>query len=171
MLNCRRGLTFHICHFLRRLLQPIYDRRTHSTTFNTGIDVIDALEDWSKKGLLQSNTLFVTLHIHDLCTIFPHESTMAAVQRFLEEYVIDGRVQGITIPNIIVLVRLYLENQFLLYDNKLYRQIRGSGVNSPLTLPLANIYLYYWQQDLVAIVDKQHGIFGRQDYHSPDFSF
>ena len=161
MLNCRRGLTNKISHFLTRLLQPIYDRRTHSATLKTGIDVIDALEDWSKKGLLQSNTLFVTLHIHDLCTIFPHESTMAAVQRFLEEYVIDGRVQGITIPNIVALVRLYLENQFLLYDNKLYRQIRGSGVNSPLTMLLANIYLHYWQQDLVAIVDEQHGIFGR----------
>ena len=161
MINCRRGLTFKMSHCLTRLLQPIYDRVTHATTFNMGIDVIDAVEDYSKKGLLQSNTLFATLHIHDLCTIFPHESTMAVLQRFLEEYVIDGRVQGITIPNIIALVRLYLENQFLLYENKLYRQIRGSGVNSPLTTLLANIYLYYWQQDLVAIVDEQHGIFGR----------
>jgi hypothetical protein len=108
MLNCRRGLTHQISHFLHRLLQPIYDRRTYSATFKTGIDVIDALEGWSKKGLLQSNTLFVTLYIRDLCSIFPHESTLAAVQRFLEECVIDGRVQGITIPNIIALVRLYL---------------------------------------------------------------
>ena len=161
MVKCRRGLTNKISHFLTRLLQPIYDRLTHSITFKTGIDVIDAVEDWSKKGLLQSNTLFATLHIHDLCTIFPHESTMAVVQRFLEEYVIDGRVQGITIPNIIVLVRLFLQNQFLLYENMLYQQIRGSGVNSPLTTLLANIYLHYWQQDLVAIVDEQHGIFGR----------
>jgi hypothetical protein len=161
MLNCRRGLTNKISHFLRRLLQPIYDRRTHSTTFKTGTDVIDALEDWSKKGLLQSNTLFVTLHIYDVCTIFPHAATLAVLQRFLEEYVIDGRVQGITIPNIIALVRLYLENQFILYDHKLYQQIHGSGVNSPLTTLLANIYLFNWQQDLVAIVDEQHGIFGR----------
>ena len=134
---------------------------THSTTFKTGINVIDAVEVYSKKGLLRSHTLFATLHIHDLCTIFPHEPTIAALQRFLQECVIDGRVQGITIPNIIVLVRLFLRNQFILYDNKLYQQIRGSGVNSPLTMLLANIYLYYWQQDLVVIIDEQHGIFGR----------
>ena len=161
MMNCRRGLTIKISHFLSRLLQPIYHRATHSTTFNAGIDVIDAVEAYSKKGLLRSNALFVTLHIHDLCTIFPHEPTMAAVRRFLQEYVIDGRVQGITIENIVDLVRLCLQNQFILYDNKLYQQIRGSGFNSPLTAILANIYLYYWQYDLVAILDEKQEIFGR----------
>ena len=161
MVKCRHGLTTKISHFLHRPLQPIYDRVTHAMTFNTGIDVIDAMEDYSKKGLLQSNTLFATLYIHDLCTIFPHEPTVGALQRFLHEYVIDERVQGITIPNIMDLVRLCLQNQFILYDNKLYQQIRGSGFNSPLTAILANVYLYYWQQDLVAIVDKQHGVFGR----------
>ena len=150
-----------ISHFLSRLLQPIYNRVTHATTFNTGIDIIDAVEDYSKKGLLRSNTLFATLHIHDLCTIFPHEPTMTALQRFLHAYVIDGRVQGITIPSIMALVRLCLQNQFILYDNKLYQQIRGSGFNSPLTAILANIYLYHWQQDLVGIVDKKQEVFGR----------
>jgi hypothetical protein len=161
MIHCRHGLTFKISKFLTRLLQPIYDRATHSTTLKTGIDVIDAVEGYSKKGLLQSNTLFVTLHIHDICTILPHASTMAALQRFLEEHVIDGRVQGITIPNFIALVRLYLEHQFILYDHKIYQQILGSGVNSPVTTLLANIYLFYWQQELIAMVDKQQGVFGR----------
>ena len=161
MMHCRRGLTFKMSYFLHRLLQPIYDRVAHSTTFNAGIDAIDAMEAYSKKGLLRSNTLFATVHIEDLCSIFPHELTMAALQRFLLEYVIDGRVQGITIPNIMDLVRLFLENQFILFDNKLYRQIRGSGFNSPLTAILANIFLYYWQQDLVAMLDEKQEIFGR----------
>ena len=161
MVNCRRGLTTKMSHFLRRLLQPIYDRVTHSTTFNTGIDAIDAMEAYCRKGLLRSHTLFATVHIEDLCSIFPHEPTMAALQRFLHEYVIDGRVQGITIQNIMDLVRLFLENQFILYDNKLYQQILGSGFNSPLTAILANIYLYYWQQDLVATLNEKHEIFGR----------
>jgi hypothetical protein len=100
--------------------------------------------------------------IHDVCSMFPHAATLAALRRFPKEYVIDGRVQGIAIPNIIALVRLCLKNhQFVLYDHKLYQQIHGSGVNSPLTTLLANIYLCYWQQDLVAMVDKQQGIFGR----------
>lgn len=161
MVKCRRGLTTKISHFLHRLLQPMYDRVTHSTTFNAGIDAIDALEAYSKKGLLRSNTLFATVYIEDLCTIFSHESTMAALQRFLREYVIDGRVQGIPIQNIMDLVRLFLENQFILFDNELYQQIRGSAFNSPLTTILANIYLYYWQQDLVAILDEKQEIFGR----------
>jgi hypothetical protein len=161
MVNCRHGLTMKISRFLSRLLQPIYDRLTHSKTFNTGTDVIDAVETYAKNGFLRSNTLFATLHIHDLCTIFPHEQTIETLRRFLHEYIIDGRVQGITIQNILDLVRLFLDNQYILYDNKLYQQIRGSSFNSPLTTLLANIYIYYWQQDLVTLLQDKHEIFGR----------
>ncbi|CAF5104595.1 unnamed protein product, partial [Rotaria sp. Silwood1] len=44
MVRCHHHLTMNISHFLNRLLQPIYDYVTFSTTFNTGADVIDAVE-------------------------------------------------------------------------------------------------------------------------------
>ncbi|CAF2890422.1 unnamed protein product [Rotaria sp. Silwood2] len=159
--NCRHGLTMKISRFLTHLLQPIYDRATHLKTFNTSADVIDAVEEYNKKGFLQSKTLFVNLYIHDLCTIFPYEPTVEALQRFLHKYIIDGRIQGILIQSIIDLVRLFLENQYILYENKLYQQIRGSSFNSPLTTLLANIYIYDWQQELVANLDKKNEIYGR----------
>jgi hypothetical protein len=119
------------------------------------------MEEYHKKGFLRPNTRFVTLYIHDLSTIFPHEQTIERLQRFLHEFIIDGRIQGMTIQTIIDLVRLFLENQYCLYENKLYQLIRGSSFNSPLTMILANIYLYYWQQDLVAILDDKNELFGR----------
>jgi hypothetical protein len=162
MMNCHHGLTMKISHFLSRLLQSVYDRVTHYQTFNTGTDVINIMETYAAKtGLLQRNTLFATLHINDLSTNIAHEQIIEALQRFLCEYIIDGRMEGITIQTIVDLVRLFLENQYLLYDNKLYQQIRGSSFNSPLTMILANIYIYYWQQDLVTILNNKREIYGR----------
>ena len=132
-----------------------------STTFNTSTDAIDAVEKYHKNGLLRPSTLFATLHIHNLSTILTHTQLVEALQRFLGEYIIDGRVQGIPNESILVLVRLSLENQYLRYDNKLYQQIQGSYSSSPLTLILVNIYMFYWQHDLVATLDRKNEIFGR----------
>ncbi|CAF4700802.1 unnamed protein product, partial [Rotaria sp. Silwood2] len=57
MIQTHHRLTINLSHFLIRLLQPIYDHVTFWKTFNTGVDVITALEEYNKKGLLRSNTL------------------------------------------------------------------------------------------------------------------
>ncbi|CAF4111298.1 unnamed protein product [Rotaria sordida] len=161
MMVCHRGLTIKISRFLHRLLRPIYDRVTYSETFNRGTGVIDAMEECTKKGLLRPNTLFATLYINNLSTIFPHQQMIETLQRFLHEYLFNQQIQGITIPTIIALVEIFLENQYILYDNKLvYQQIQGSGFQSPLTTILANIFIYSWQKDLVTILDNKNEIFG-----------
>ncbi|CAF2796130.1 unnamed protein product [Rotaria sp. Silwood2] len=81
------------------------------------------------------------------------------LQCFLYEHLINQQIQGITIPTIIALVRVILENQYILCDKKVYQQIQGSGFKSPLTTILANIYMYYWQKDLVTILDNKNEIF------------
>ena len=161
-----RSATIHISRFLSRLLQPIYDQVTCSKTFIIGVDAIHAVEEYVKKGLLQPNTLFATLHINDLCTLFPHERAVQALQRFLNEHVLDGQIQGISIQTIMDLVRLILRNQLFIYDDKLYRQTQGGGSSSPMTYILANIYIYYWQQDLVKLLEEKNEIFGRYDFHT-----
>ncbi|CAF4791758.1 unnamed protein product, partial [Rotaria sp. Silwood2] len=47
------------------------------------------------------------------------------------------------------LVRLVLEEQYFIYNYKLYRQTAGSASGSSLTIPLVYIYLYYWRQHLL----------------------
>ncbi|CAF2935437.1 unnamed protein product [Rotaria sp. Silwood2] len=161
MFYCRHRLTMNMSHFLSRLLQPIHNLVTFSTTYHRATDVIDTLEEYARKGHLRSNTVFATLYIHDLSTIIPHQQIMDTLKCFLYDYLLDQQIEGITIPTILDLVRLFLDNQYILYENKLYRQIRGSGFNSPLTTILANICLYYWQQDLVHLLNEKQEIFGR----------
>jgi len=159
---CDLGSTINISRHLQRLLQPIYDQAAKFITFFNGADAIDAIEIYAQKGYLQSNTLFATLHIHDLCTIFPHEQTIQALEKFLHIYLPEeGEIQGITIETIIQLVRLVLENQLFLYNNSLYQQVKGCGSGSPLTLLLADIYMFYWQQELVNSLLAANQLFGR----------
>ncbi|CAF2907439.1 unnamed protein product [Rotaria sp. Silwood2] len=161
MVRCHHHLTMNTSKFLSRLLQPIYNLVTYSNTFNTDADVIDAVEKYTRKGLLRFNTLFTTLHIHDLSTIVPHGQTIDALKRFLDEYVLEKKIEGITVTTIMDLVQLVLENQCIIYENRLYQQIQGGISNSPLTILLANIYIFYWQQDLVRNLHNKNEIFGR----------
>ena len=150
-----------IARFVSRLLQPVYNEVARSTTFFNASDAVRAVERYAEAGLLKSTTLFATIHVNDLCTILPHGKTLEVLERFLKENVSDGRIQRLTIPTILELVRLVLKNQMFLFRKRVYRQVKGGSVNSPLTTLLANIYLFFWQADLVkALVDKDE-VFGR----------
>ncbi|CAF2890491.1 unnamed protein product [Rotaria sp. Silwood2] len=161
MIYDRHHLTMNITRFLTRLLQPIYDDVTFSTTCNRGTDVIHVVEEYARKGRLQANTLFATLRIDNLSTLISHEKILEKLQHFLHTYLFDGKMEGITVPTILDLLQLVLENQYLLYEKKIYQQTQGCGDNSPLTMLIVNIYLYYWQQDLMTILNNKKEIFAR----------
>lgn len=154
-------LTMNISRFLTRLIQPIYDYLTYSKTFRTTIDLIQALEDYRNRGYLHSNTLFGTLHIHDLSFAIPHEYLCNTLKRFLYDYLPHSKIESITIATILDLVQLVLGNQYVFYGKKFYQIIQGGACNTPLTILLTNIYIYYWQQDFVTFLSNENEIFGR----------
>ena len=159
---CSLGPTIGIARYLSRLLQPIYDQVTFPTTFFKEADAVHAIDMYAKKGLLRSKTLFATLHIHDLCTKLSHEEILQAFERFLNDYYTSEQaIQCVTIDTIMKLVRLILQNQIFIFDNQVYRQIKGGATTSPLTILLMNIYMFYRQEDLVKILTKRNEIFGR----------
>ncbi|CAF4979325.1 unnamed protein product, partial [Rotaria sp. Silwood1] len=98
---CCLGLTIGISRYISRLLQPIYDQATRSTTFFKASNAVHALENYAKEVRLQSNTLFAAIHVNDLCTLIPHEQLTEPLQHFLYDYVPDGQVQGLTVDTII----------------------------------------------------------------------
>ena len=161
MINKHHRLTMNISQFLTRLLQPLYNHVSHSMTFHTGIDVINAIEEYKNKGYFRSNTLFVNLYIRDLPTAIPHEQIIQTLQRFLYEYLFDKQTEAISTPAIVYLVRLFLKNQYMLYEKQLYQYVQGGACNSSLMILLANIYMFYWQQDLLKLLTNSNEIFGR----------
>jgi hypothetical protein len=119
---------------------------------------------YAQNGYLQPTTLFATFKIDDVCTIFPHEQTIEALTYFLNVHTSsDEKIRhGLTVDTIVRLVRLVLENQFFIYNNKLYRQTAGGASGSPSTMPLAYIYMFYrYQPLLTALLNNKNEIFGR----------
>ena len=55
-----------IARFLNILLEPLHKRAISSTKFITGMDAVQAFEQYTDQGRLRSTTIFVTVQIHDL---------------------------------------------------------------------------------------------------------
>lgn len=154
-----------ISDVLSELLWSMFDRVTHCQKFTQAADVVQALELYAERNLLHPTTLFVTFTIDDICTVFPHRETFEALEHFLHIYALSDEEfqrQGMTIETILRLVRLVLENQYFVYNNELYQQIAGGASGSPLTLPLAYIYLCHWKPTLITtLIKNTQDIFGR----------
>ena len=113
-----------IADHLSELLWAMLDRVTHCQKLSQGTDLVQALVLYAQRGLLRSTTVFVTFTMDDVFTVFPHRETLEAVEHFLNSYAPsdeDFQQQGMTSETILRLVRLVLENQFFVYNNKLYR--------------------------------------------------
>jgi hypothetical protein len=163
---CHNGLTRWIANYLASVLWSTLDRLTHCQKFYADADAVQALELYAQRQRLRSTTFFVTFTMDDLSTVFPHPQILAALDHFLCTYAFDDeefqRAQ-ISVNTIVELVRLALESQYFVYENRLYRQVTGGASGSPLTLPLAYIYLYYCRPALLAalIVNQERELFGR----------
>lgn len=162
MLTCFVDEPFNaIGRFLNSLLEPFYEQTMCSSICQSGIDAIRAFEKYADEGHLQSTTLLVHIQIHDLCTIFTHDFMIEALKKFFHAYTDNQSIHGTSITTILQLVQLVLENQYFLHENKLYQQLAGGPLGLSLTKTLANIYLWYWQTDVVLMLTNKKQLFGR----------
>ena len=158
--------------YLSSILWSMFNQVTGCKTFvNCSDDIVYTMEQYIKHGYLHETTQFVTFNINDICTKFSHESVIKALETFLNSIhqsefktMTTNISEGLTNETIIKLVRLVLQNQFFIYDNKLYQQTYGGASGSLLTLPLACIYLFYGQT--LSFIDtlaknKNKEVFGR----------
>jgi hypothetical protein len=151
-----------MAHYLSRLLWSIINEVTGCTTFASGADAVHALERYTKSGHLRPTTLFATFNVHHVCTMFPHDRIIGALERFLDAHGSEQLTDGLTHATIIRLVRLVLQNQFFVYQNQLYQQTMGGGSGSRLTLPLACIYMFDCRPKLMAALsNNKNELFGR----------
>ncbi len=148
----------------------MFNQVTGCKTFSNSDDLVYSLEQHIKHGYpLQQNTQFITFNINEICTKFSHELAIQALETFLHFH--DDELHSVmtendlTIETIIQLTRLVLQNQFFIYENKLYQQIHGSASGSLLTIPLACIYFFYGQSSILSLIhcfiNNPNELFGR----------
>ena len=159
---CNDGPTAGISHFLGRLLGSLFNDTTHCKQFHKAVNVIHTMECYEKTGQLQPATLFASFNIDNLCLMFSHQQVINALQRFLNHYTLSkDHIQDMSTDTILQLVRLVLDNQYFVYNYKLYKQTQGGASGSLLTIPLVYIYLFYWQQDLLGDLINNNELFFR----------
>ena len=145
---------------LDQLIRPLFDQYVQQTTILDGVDLIRRLHKYVSLGLLQSTTHLCTFDITDLYTMLPQEESIRIVKKFLAHFN-HTNVQGMTIEAIEQLARIVLTENVFIYQNKYYRQIGGGAMGSPFTLTLANIFMWDWEQKLVAHQRNSNEIYGR----------
>ncbi|CAF1379458.1 unnamed protein product [Rotaria sordida] len=159
---CNEGPTMGISRYPGRLLGLLFNDATHCKKLRKAYNVIHAMEFYQKSGQLRPTILFASFNIDSLCLNFSYQQVMNALEHFLNSYISsDHSIQGMTISTILQLVRLVLDEQYFIYNYKLYRKTAGSASGPLLTIPLVYIYLFYWQQDLLEDLINKNELFFR----------
>ncbi|CAF1154105.1 unnamed protein product [Rotaria magnacalcarata] len=147
--------------YLNNLLRPIFNHVARKTIYNNSIDPVKQLETYQKQGYLLTSTQFITIDVKNLYTMIPQAGALDALHRFCMKHATELKFGNLTVNTIIRLVCLVLDTNYFVFNNKYYKQIRGGAMGSPLTMTLANIYMYEWEQSLIQHQQARHELYGR----------
>jgi hypothetical protein len=74
--------------------------------------------------------------------MLPQEESLDILKKILLEHKIE-KVNSIPLDVILQLVRIVLTENTFIYGKKYYKQILGDVMDSPLTIALANIFMWH----------------------------
>ncbi len=138
--------TIAISKWLDGLLRPLFDRLACDTTIPNRVQLIKQVERWSASYLTPA-TSFITMDITDLYTMIPQEGGITAIKRLIEACGLK-QIDGVKKEIILALARFVMKNNYFYLDGSYYKQIRGGAMGSPLTLTIANAYMYFVEQPI-----------------------
>ncbi|CAF3386837.1 unnamed protein product [Rotaria socialis] len=138
--------TIAISRWLDGLLRPLFNRLANETTILNGSQLVKQIEQWSAK-YLTSTTSFITMDVTDLYTMIPQEGGIKAIRKLMETSNIK-QIDGVKKEIILALARFVMTNNYFYLDGLYYKQIRGGAMGSPLTLTIANAYMYFVERPI-----------------------
>ena len=154
-----RHPTIKISQFLDDLLRPLFDNMAKETTIESGFELVKHLEKWSEEKL-NTETLFCTIDVVDLYTMIPQTEGILSLKKMLD-YLNLRQVNGLSIETIIRLSRFVMKNNFFSFNGHFYHQIRGGAMGSPLTLTMANCYMFFFERSIVKQIQNSNGLYIR----------
>ena len=97
---------------------------------------------------MRQETLFCTIDVADLYTMVPQVKGVLPLKKMLDCCKLK-HVGGLKVEIIIRLSRFVMQNNYFSYNSQYYHQIRGGAMGSPLTLTIANCYMFFYEQQIV----------------------
>lgn len=151
--------TVKISKFLDNLLRPLFNQMAMNTTVTSGFELIKKLQEWSPTNL-KSSTILCTIDVSDLYTVIPQMEGVLSLKKMLDHLNIT-QVNGLRTEAILRLARFVMQNNYFKYDGRYYHQIRGGAMGSPLTLTIANCYMFFYEQNIIRQVQNSSGLYVR----------
>ncbi|CAF1403495.1 unnamed protein product, partial [Rotaria sp. Silwood1] len=151
--------TIKISKFLDELLRPLFDKMALKTTVTSGFELLKQLDMWCKNNMRQE-TIFCTIDVVDLYTMVPQIEGVHSLRKMLD-YLKLKQVGGLKIETILRLSRLVMQNNYFSYNGQFYHQIRGGAMGSPLTLTIANCYMFFFEQQIIKQISISGGLYFR----------
>ncbi|CAF3035017.1 unnamed protein product, partial [Rotaria sp. Silwood2] len=151
--------TIKISKYLDELLRPLFDKIALKTTVTSGFDAMKQLYEWSTYNL-REETLLCTIDVVDLYTMIPQTEGVLAIKKMLD-YLKLKQIGGLKVETIIRLSRFVIKNNYFSYEGQYYHQIRGGAMGSPLTLTIANCYMFFFERDIVKQITNGGGLYLR----------
>ena len=124
-------MTYHCSKYLDKRLQPLMKRGKSYIK-----DTFELLQLLQNEQFPTSSTI-VTADVESLYPSIVTEDGLTALDIALKEVNTDDKVRELYVE----LTRWVLNNNYLCFGNKVYRQIRGTAMGTPLAVTYANIYL------------------------------
>ncbi|CAF1426294.1 unnamed protein product [Adineta ricciae] len=138
--------TIRISKWLDSLLRPLFDRLASDTTVSNRLELLKHIERWSD-GYMTTTTSFITMDVTDLCTMILQEGGVTAIKRLIETSRLE-QIDGVKKEIILALTRFVMNNNYFYLDGSYYKQIKRGAMGSPLTLAVANAYMYFVERPI-----------------------
>ncbi|CAF1109758.1 unnamed protein product [Adineta ricciae] len=151
--------TINISKWLDNLLRSIFDRLAIDTTVLNGVELLKKIERWSANNLIMTTSL-VTMNVTDLYTMIPQEGGVTAIKRLIEASG-QKQIDGVKKEIIPALTRFVITNNYFYFDGIYYKQIRGGAMGSPLTLIIANAYMYFVERPIAKWASRTASLYFR----------
>ena len=151
--------TIAISKWLDGLLRPLFNRIACQTSILNGVQLLKQVERWSTQ-YLTSTTSFITMDVTDLYTMIPQEGGVTAIKKLIEACGVK-QIDGVTKEIILSLTRFVMTNNYFYLDGTYYRQIRGGAMGSPLTLTIANAYMYFVERPIAKWANRTNSLYYR----------
>jgi hypothetical protein len=151
--------TLKISKFLDSFLRPLFDRMAAATTVSSGNRLLEKLQAWTAANL-KRETILCTIDVTDLYTMIPQIEGVLSLKKMFDHHKLT-KVNGLNTEAIIRLARFVMKNNYFKYNSQYYHQIRGGAMGSPLTLTIANCYMFFYEQKITKQIANSYGLYVR----------
>ena len=157
--NC---MTKDISVLLNLILNELSDRVELESEFGWIIKnnkkVLKSLEECNANPGLPGNHMITTFDFSTLYTALPHDDLIRCLVALYNKYftgdvgiMFRSRKIIVSKDDFVQILKFCIHNSYILYDDKVFKQIRGVPMGSNYSPNAANLYLHFYEQKFLKI--------------------